>query len=869
MSLEERIFSLETEYAINFYPVDAGSKPEAKTIVQALHEVLAKDYGIMGSFYLVTGAKFHHDVGHAEWAQPECRTAREAATYDKAADHLLARVLPNAQQILNEKGYQGQLLIAKNNVDFLGNTYGCHENYLMLRDTELLTGEHFLRYLARCLIPFLVTRQLFTGAGRLVPASLSPSRQPTYEISQRTAFIDTVISKETTKDRPIFNIGREGEALASGNYRRLHMILGDANLSGWATWMKLGTTGIVLRMIEDMFIIDMPILHDPLEALRTISRDVTCRVPLAMRDGKRMSALDIQWFYYERVNTYLAEFGCSDEEDDLMDAWEEVLKDITHEPMKLRNRVDWAMKKRFLDTYLAQSGSSWENIARDQPIISSLQAYDLRFHDISREGLFNRFSYPDTLVTEAEIQTAQQIPPPYTRARMRGEVVLLARQYNIRVTIENWQEVHLDGEKINLPDPLEFDHPELSSSGMALARRLEKACEQNPNDVQKHYLLSRMYKREELYRRAVRPAFRAVKLQPEDFYNVENLAHALLIQGSYEEAIHWYKKANQLIEDKKLLRYNGIGLAYYFLGRYKEAMNAFRKQIDISPESEDALFAYANLGVAFLKIGQITSAEKQFQKAFERNNHHLLSLVALGLIHLSHGDRSQAYPMLESAVSLPQDSYRGHTKGTASYYRAIAHIALGHEEGLILLREALKRRDPVTAEGVSLINPLMGLLVRAPEPSPLIQQTRNLILQAEEIVLQAEPTGVNLDNLVFEKEREWLREIVTHKDVHIRARAAKYLVWRKSSEALTFLQEMAQRDESERVRLAAVQALGTVASDTATNILLSCLSDSIPAVRWAAQEALEKMGREGSIQPATTVSSSDSDDGESLIQLIS
>ncbi len=221
MSLQERVFGIETEYAVNFYPSEAKKAPDIRIIVQTLQEILFKDYGLPDCEFMVTGAKFHYDLGHAEWAGPECRSAREAALYDKAADHLLAQAIPRAQQILARKGYEGKLLIVKNNVDTEDNTYGCHENYMMLRNTELLVDDHFLRYLVRNLIPFLVTRQIFAGAGRLLVAQTG--QPPTFELSQRAAFIDTVVSTDTTKERPIINIGRESEALAAGNYRRLHL----------------------------------------------------------------------------------------------------------------------------------------------------------------------------------------------------------------------------------------------------------------------------------------------------------------------------------------------------------------------------------------------------------------------------------------------------------------------------------------------------------------------------------------------------------------------------------------------------------------------------------------------------------------------
>ena len=455
MSLQERIFGIETEYAINFYPVDEKRTPNVQIIVQTLQELLSKEYGLPDSEYLVSGGKFHFDVGHAEWAGPECLTAREAAIYDKASDHLIAHFVPQAQHLLAIKGYEGRLLVVKNNVDSTGNTYGCHENYLMLRSTELLIYEHFLRYLSRCLIPFLVTRQIFAGAGRLVSARTG-AQDLRFEIAQRSAFIDTTISIDTTRERPIINLGREGESLTSGNYRRLHLILGDANLSGWATWMKLGTTGIVLRMIEDMFIGDTPLLLDPVVAIQSIARDLSGKASVLLRQqGKSISALDIQWHYYELADNYLSQFGYSPEEDMIMEAWERALTDIEQDIMRLRDRADWVAKKRILDTYLSQQGASWENIP--ETVLDTLHARDLLYHDISRDGLFNRFFYPDSIATEVEIESAQRNPPPYTRARVRGESIKQARLFKQRVSVKRWQNIVIGGKNIRLPDPLAFD----------------------------------------------------------------------------------------------------------------------------------------------------------------------------------------------------------------------------------------------------------------------------------------------------------------------------------------------------------------------------------------------------------------------------
>jgi proteasome accessory factor A len=451
MSLKERIYSLETEYAVNFYPANkAVKRPNASTIVQTLKDCLVKEYGLSNCSFLLNGSKFHHDVGHAEWSLPECRTAREAAVYDKTADHLLGRVIPETEEILAQNRYKGHLLIAKNNVDSVGNTYGCHENYLMQRNTELLAGEGFLRYLVRCLVPFLTTRQILTGTGRVVSAKVP------FEISQRASFIELTVSKETTKERAIVNLGRENEPLSTDNYRRLHLILGDANLSGWATWIKLGTTGILLRMIEDLFVVNIPLLRDPVVALQAISRDSECRTAVPLRNGQMATALDIQWHYYELADTYLERFGCSAEEDALMDAWSKALEDVETKPLSLRNRADWAIKKHLLEKYLEREGCDWNNLHRNARVFTALQAWDLRYHNIGQDGIYAKAWQPDTKVLATEIEKACKSPPPFTRARLRGEALTYAKKNSTKVKIEKWTEVSWNGKTYSLGEPLAF-----------------------------------------------------------------------------------------------------------------------------------------------------------------------------------------------------------------------------------------------------------------------------------------------------------------------------------------------------------------------------------------------------------------------------
>lgn len=865
MALQERIFGLETEYAINFYPAAPGGRqPDKPAIVEALHNALVQHYGVSGCAFLVTGAKFHHDVGHAEWAHPECRSAREAVQYDKAADHVLAQMIPGAYQELQKKGFEGQILVAKNNADFDGNTYGCHENYQMLKDSELLAGEHFLRYLARCLIPFLVTRQLFAGSGRLI----FHSQRLRYEIAQRAAFIDTIVSKETTKERPIFNLGREDEPLAEGNYRRLHLILGDANLSGWATWMKLGITGIVLRMIEDMFLVNVPLLHDPLAAVRLIARDTTCRRTLPMRDGTCMSALDMQSWYYERADAYLAEFGCSDEEDALMDEWEKVLHDLALDPLRLRDRVDWVIKKRFLDTYLSRSGASWESALDDQAAIKNLQAYDLRYHDISSAGLFNQVFAPDTLVSPAEIQYAQQQPPPYTRARIRGEAVMAARRYSLPITIERWMELSFNGQTIALSDPLEFDHAQLPIHPLTMLGQLEKACQEHPGDVEKYGQLARFYNQHELYHKAREAYQQAWKLQPQQsvaYYYIQNLAMASRDCGEYQEALDFYRQAHQLVEEKAYISLNGMGEVYRYLGRYDEAIRAYQQDIKLAPSS----FARENLGQVALRLGQIDTAEEHFRYVIDHQNDrlHLISPIVLGVLQFWRGNVAEAQTLLRSALALSDAAVTGITPGSQRYFRAVAHIALGSEQGPSLLKEALERRDPAVAEGLFLFKPLIRLISQAPQPPEHMQRILDLIQHAEETVSQQSQPGRSLESQLSQQDLVWLRSIATHRDEPIRKRATRYLAWRKDAEGLALLKDIVLHDESVPVRLAGIQALGEIDNPGATEVLIACLEDASPLVRWTAQETLEEKNQDIP-PPPVSLQPPGSDDSEQLIQLM-
>ncbi|MFN6478271.1 proteasome accessory factor PafA2 family protein [Nostoc sp. DedQUE07] len=461
--MRERVFSLETEYAIAFQTQGGNQSPNEELIVKALCQKLEERCGIPGSQFLVNGSKFYYDVGHAEWSLPECRSAYEAVVYDKAADYTLSSIIPDAEQVLINQGFQGQLLLIKNNVDASGNTYGCHENYLAQRQTQWLGSEDYLWLTKRYLIPFLVTRQVFCGAGR-VGFGQKLEEGIGFQLMQRADFIEELVSSETRKQRAILSLAREHEPLAKGNYRRLHLILADTNMSGWATYLKLGTTGIILRMLEDMDFREIPHLLDPIQTLRQISRDPSCTVEVSLQDGRQLTAIEIQRIYLEQAKRYFGEHPISADEQRIMQIWEDVLNQLTTDPMQLVGKLDWVTKKSFMERYLQSVGMQWKEVLQGSEVYYKLLQLDIFYHDLFIENsLFYRLlkDKPDTLVTAKEVLTAQSSPPPYTRAWVRGTAIAASRDMGLNVEVDRWDDLKVNNRKVVLPDPLKFFSPEL------------------------------------------------------------------------------------------------------------------------------------------------------------------------------------------------------------------------------------------------------------------------------------------------------------------------------------------------------------------------------------------------------------------------
>jgi proteasome accessory factor PafA2 len=352
---------------------------------------------------LVTGARLYNDHGHPEFATPECATLADLVAHDRAGEALVAA---GARARSEQTGRAVRLF--KNNTDFHGASYGCHEAYLTLRS---LPFERLLHGL----LPFLVTRILFTGAGKTGVESDGPFRgECLFQLSQRADFFTEIASVDTLARRPIFNTRDEPHA-PSDVYRRLHVICGDANLSQWATAMKVGTLAAVLSLVEAGW---EPLfrLRDPVGAFRSVSRDPSQRWRVELEDGRTLRAPDLQRIYLRDAQALLA--GADPETDWVLAEWERVLDDLEADPHRAEDRVDWVAKRRLLESYLEAEGVWWED-----PVVRSL---DLEYHNLDpEEGLFAALEEGGqmrTLVTPAAVAAAGT-EPPATRAWLRGELV--------------------------------------------------------------------------------------------------------------------------------------------------------------------------------------------------------------------------------------------------------------------------------------------------------------------------------------------------------------------------------------------------------------------------------------------------------------
>jgi proteasome accessory factor A len=383
-------------------------------------------WGRSSNVFLRNGARLYLDVGsHPEYATPECDNITDLVVHDKAGERILEGLLVDADRRLREEGIAGDIYLFKNNTDSAGNSYGCHENYLVGRHGE------FGR-LADILIPFLVTRQVICGAGKV----LQTPRGAVYCVSQRAEHIWEGVSSATTRSRPIINTRDEPHADAE-RFRRLHVIVGDSNMSETTTLLKVGATDLVLRMIEAGTVMRDLSLENPIRAIRDVSHDMTGQRRVRLANGREACALDIQREYLSKARDFTDRRGADASTKQVLDLWERTLNAVDSGNLdEVAREIDWVTKFQLIERYRAK---------HDLPLSSARVAQlDLAYHDVHRgRGLYYLLQRRGAVVRAArdiDIFEAKSVPPQTTRARLRGEFIRRAQERRRDFTVD-W--VHL------------------------------------------------------------------------------------------------------------------------------------------------------------------------------------------------------------------------------------------------------------------------------------------------------------------------------------------------------------------------------------------------------------------------------------------
>lgn len=423
--MERRIFGIENEYGVTCTFRGRRSLSPDEVARYLFRRVVA--WGRSSNVFLSNGSRLYLDVGsHPEYATAECDDLTELVTQDRAGERILEGLMIDAQERLRADGIEGEIYLFKNNTDSAGNSYGCHENFLISRKDDLSA-------LTEAFIPFLVTRQIICGAGKVHQSH----RGASYSVSQRADHIWEGVSSATTRSRPIINTRDEPHADAD-LYRRLHVIVGDSNMSETTTLLKVGSADLVLRMIEADFPMRDLTLENPIRSIREISQDITGRKLVRLANGRELSALDIQAEYLMRINDFVDRYGYrTPATDQVLDLWERVLKAVDSNDYSLVEReIDWVIKYKLLDRYRTSRGLSWSDARMAQ--------LDLAYHDIRRDrGLFYLLEANgsvDRVTQDLDVFRAKTVPPQTTRAKLRGDFIAKA-QANGRDFTVDW--VHL------------------------------------------------------------------------------------------------------------------------------------------------------------------------------------------------------------------------------------------------------------------------------------------------------------------------------------------------------------------------------------------------------------------------------------------
>ncbi|HEU4675248.1 MAG TPA: depupylase/deamidase Dop [Motilibacteraceae bacterium] len=384
-----------------------------------------EDLGL-ANVILTNGARLYVDHAHPEYSTPEVTNPRDALLWDKAGE----RIMEHAARLAAEVPGAQQILLHKNNTDNKGASYGSHENYLMRRETPFAD-------IVRHLTPFFVSRQVVCGSGRVGLGQDGSAHG--FQLSQRADYFEVEVGLETTLKRPIINTRDEPHANAD-KYRRLHVIIGDANLAEVSGYLKLGTTALVLAMIEDGWLTADLSVERPVTALHQVSHDPSLGHLLRLRDGRRLTAVQLQLEYLEQARKYVEDRYGADTDDmtlDVLNRWESVLDRLERDPMSLSRELDWVAKLELLEGYRSRDGLDWDSYR--------LQHVDLQYSDVRPgKGVYNLLAAKgrfERILSDAEVARAVSEPPEDTRAYFRGRCLA---QYGDAVAAASWDSVIFD-----------------------------------------------------------------------------------------------------------------------------------------------------------------------------------------------------------------------------------------------------------------------------------------------------------------------------------------------------------------------------------------------------------------------------------------
>ena len=423
--MDRRIFGIETEFGVACI-FEGHRRLSPDEVARYLFRRVVS-WGRSSNVFLANGSRLYLDVGsHPEYATGECDDIEQLVAHDKAGERILEDLARDAQSRLQDEGVTGEIFLFKNNTDSAGNSYGCHENYLIARQGD------FSKF-SDVLIPFLVSRQLIAGAGKV----LTTPRGATFCLSQRAEHMWEGVSSATTRSRPIINTRDEPHADAE-RFRRLHVIVGDSNMSETTTMLKVGATDLVLRMIEAGVVLRDLTLENPIRAIREISHDITGKKTVRLSNGRELSALDMQREFFDRAFDFAHRreivVGTVAK---VLDLWERTLDAVEKDDLAaVASEIDWVNKLQLVERY-----SIKHDLALSSPRIAQI---DLAYHDINQSrGLYylsQRRGLVKTVASEAEIALAQVEPPQTTRAKLRGDFIKRAQETRRDFTVD-W--VHL------------------------------------------------------------------------------------------------------------------------------------------------------------------------------------------------------------------------------------------------------------------------------------------------------------------------------------------------------------------------------------------------------------------------------------------